>query len=112
MTSQTPKRIQAALGRPYFAYGYKNSTLRPGAQRGVLVPVSEVEREPDDEPDAEADPGLLREAVHHVQARERTADGHRPDEAHAERTLAARVEIAQCEHARTHEHARPQRVAV
>src|ERR1035441_3689122 len=50
------------------------------AQRRVLVPVEEVQGQPDHEPDAEALPRLHRQSLHHVYARERATDAHRPDE--------------------------------
>src|SRR6185436_8268780 len=60
--------------------------LRSPAQPAVLIPVDEIQQEPEHQPVAEALPRLVRQPFHDEDAAGGRENRHRPHERHLERT--------------------------
>src|SRR3954464_14915151 len=81
-------------------------------QLGAFEAVREVERQPDQEPDAKPLPRRAWQPLHDEHAAGRRADADRPHERHAERTRPIGILVTEHQHADADQHEREQRADV
>src|SRR5688500_11492515 len=72
----------------------------------VRLAVQEIDSKSQSEPDEEPDPGVCRQAVHHVAADQDRKDRHERDQRRTERTLYLRAHAPQHDYPGGHDHER------